>query len=411
MEEQTDSGEAFTILDVAFLILEAVGVLHSRGHQLLRIYPGMSGSGMYWRTAITHATNYTHQDGYTHLSDFDAAFHYTTGAEFEVAGERVEATTTPTELADRIVAALPDPGLGRDWEYAGWYVELLGLVRRHHSLPIAYADYFDGEPGWEIGWGSGHRISHPPSVGVADEKALPQYNGKSTFTGTLKEFNRYLGPHWRVLVQQITKKHKATIGACEFHPSHKGPFDAAHIHGRERTTLLRELLGNPTKDDILTVDIIGFEASFKEEHHPIEKSILVLCKSCHQKYDSSPNGVAPPAVSPTSGPSEPDAGPGEIPPGTLVLPITLEPRSVETFKLAILASKAAWIDVSFRDGHVERQPWLASKLTEASNLIANLRARPNFRQGKWQELGIVAVHVTVAEADIARTGVGPTNGN
>lgn len=116
MDERTESGGEFTVLDVSILVLEAVGVLHSRGHQLLRIYPGMSGSGMYWRTAVTHAANYTDRDGYTGLGDFGAAFHYTTGTEFEVAGERVDVTTTASELADRIVDLLPDPGVGRDWE-------------------------------------------------------------------------------------------------------------------------------------------------------------------------------------------------------------------------------------------------------------------------------------------------------
>ncbi len=35
-------------------------------------------------------------------------------------------------------------GLGRDWAYAGWYVEMLGLAERG-CLPIAYADWYPGE--------------------------------------------------------------------------------------------------------------------------------------------------------------------------------------------------------------------------------------------------------------------------
>ena len=60
------------------------------------------------------------------------------------------------------------PEVTRD--YAGWYVELLGSVRQHRSLPIAYADYFDDDAGWEIGWGSGYRIPHPPAVGGPAEQ-------------------------------------------------------------------------------------------------------------------------------------------------------------------------------------------------------------------------------------------------
>ena len=89
-----------------------------------------------------------------HLQDFEAAFHYTTGAEFEVAGRRVDAETTAAELADSIVPLLPDPGIGIDAEYVAWYGKFLDLARRHRALPIAYADYFDDDRGWEIGWGA-----------------------------------------------------------------------------------------------------------------------------------------------------------------------------------------------------------------------------------------------------------------
>ena len=85
----------------------------------------------------------------------DRVFRYTSGAEFEVAGEPVDATTTPSEVADRILAALSDPGIGPDPAYAAWYAELLGLVRRHHTVPIAYADYFDDEPAGRSAGGAG----------------------------------------------------------------------------------------------------------------------------------------------------------------------------------------------------------------------------------------------------------------
>jgi hypothetical protein len=133
------SGE-FDLLDVARLILESIADLHARGYQLLRVYPGMAASGMYWRTSIGTAGS---RDG----------FRFTTGDEFDVAGMQVSATTTASELADAILSALPDPGIGSDWAYAGWFVELLGLCRRQGTVPIAYADYYDLDPAWEIGWG------------------------------------------------------------------------------------------------------------------------------------------------------------------------------------------------------------------------------------------------------------------
>jgi hypothetical protein len=55
---------------------------------------------------------------------------------------------TPSQLADRFlerfaeVAAL---GRGRDWLYAGWFVEMLSLTHPAH-VPIAYAEYLEHGP-------------------------------------------------------------------------------------------------------------------------------------------------------------------------------------------------------------------------------------------------------------------------
>ena len=170
---EPEGDRPFSVVDVGMLILEAVAVLHERGHQRLRVFPGMSASGIHWRTAITTADNFV-DNGHLHLQDFEAAFHYTTGTEFEVAGRRVDAETTAAELAESIVPLLPDPGIGIDAEYVAWYGKFLDLARRHRALPIAYADYFDDDRGWEIGWGSGIRIQAPPTSHTASDRAGKQ---------------------------------------------------------------------------------------------------------------------------------------------------------------------------------------------------------------------------------------------
>ena len=96
------------------------------------------------------------------MRDGDLAITYTTGARTEFAGTRVTVTNSPDEVADIILSAMPTLQAAHP-EYARWYDELMGLVERHDSLPIAYADYFDGNRGWEIGWGSGVRHKHPPA--------------------------------------------------------------------------------------------------------------------------------------------------------------------------------------------------------------------------------------------------------
>jgi hypothetical protein len=60
-------------------------------------------------------------------------------------------------------------GRGRDWEYAGWYVEMLGFADRG-ELPVSYADWYEApDPRWlptTVGFASG--LSMPPG-GEAEE--------------------------------------------------------------------------------------------------------------------------------------------------------------------------------------------------------------------------------------------------
>jgi O-acetyl-ADP-ribose deacetylase len=145
-------------------ILQGVRVLHQRGHQGIRIMPGMSPSGMHWRVSVTPADNLVDTDGYPTLRNWDQAINYTTGAGTEFAGNAVTVTTSPDEAADIILSAMPAGQTAyADPDYARWYDELMRLVERHNSLPIAYADYFDSTRGWEIGWESGLRHKHPPT--------------------------------------------------------------------------------------------------------------------------------------------------------------------------------------------------------------------------------------------------------
>lgn len=147
-------------------ILQAVRVLHQRGYRGVRILPGMSPSGMHWRVSVTTSENLDDASGSLILRDWDRALNYTTGGGSEFAGARVTVATSPEVAADVILAALPELSPeNADPSYEQWYDELMKLVERHGDMPIAYADYFDEEDGWEIGWGSGIRHPHPPTQG------------------------------------------------------------------------------------------------------------------------------------------------------------------------------------------------------------------------------------------------------
>lgn len=70
----------------ALRILRLVHELHKQGYQLLRIVPGMSPSGCYWRCAITPRSNVLRSHG-AMLSDNERLVaHYTSGQDNEYFG-------------------------------------------------------------------------------------------------------------------------------------------------------------------------------------------------------------------------------------------------------------------------------------------------------------------------------------
>lgn len=142
------SGE-MEITDIALLILEGVAVLHRRGHQRLRVYPNVSGSGLHWRAFVAdidHTPMY--EDGPFHWPRLETLhFAYSTAGENDVVGMLVDSSVSPEEMAEHILSRFPNPaetGLGRDWSYVGWYSEMLNYAKHHHSLPVGDDPRFVG---------------------------------------------------------------------------------------------------------------------------------------------------------------------------------------------------------------------------------------------------------------------------
>ena len=77
------------------------------------------------------------------------------------------------------------------------------------------------------------------------------------------------------------------------------------------------------------------------------------------------------------------------------LPITLDPQDSSDFLDALLRTKEAWLEVSYSDGRKEVRRWDASRMSTSSNVIGNLRSRPEFRSGTWQNNGIASLRVSV----------------
>ncbi len=80
-----------------------------------------------------------------------------------------------------------------------------------------------------------------------------------------------------------------------------------------------------------------------------------------------------------------------------VLPIFLVPSDPVMFKQQLLRSRIAEIVTTYSDGKVETRTWRAANFSASSNVIGNLRSRPEFRAGQWKVKGIVKVTVRVLE--------------
>lgn len=83
------------------------------------------------------------------LHDWDQlAAHYTSGQDNEYFGWQDARNDTVQQLAQKFVERFPeivDAAQGDDWNYAGWYVRMLGYAEQGF-FPIAYADWTGEEP-------------------------------------------------------------------------------------------------------------------------------------------------------------------------------------------------------------------------------------------------------------------------
>lgn len=106
------------------------------------------------------------------------------------------------------------------------------------------------------------------------------------YTGSLDNFQRFVGPRLRNLVQtSIARRYKLEVGKCQ-ECGKTNELQAAHIHGKDRKTLLKLALGNqPQGEFISDLDLTQFEQRFVALHQPPKDAFLILCAGCHREYD------------------------------------------------------------------------------------------------------------------------------
>src|SRR5438270_9558111 len=76
------------------------------------------------------------------------------------------------------------------------------------------------------------------------------------------------------------------MGVCEGFgtPSHSAQVQAAHVHGRGRLTIIREILTKHMSNGIVRCDIDTVVNEIWAAHLPIEDTFKFLCADCHAKY-------------------------------------------------------------------------------------------------------------------------------
>lgn len=104
------------------------------------------------------------------------------------------------------------------------------------------------------------------------------------FEGTIAEFMRFIGPHARIMVWNLTQKRRKQIGQCEACSSIT-KLEAAHVKGKERPKIISYILNNFIEDETIKINLQEFEDLFIKAHLPIEKTIKILCNDCHRQYD------------------------------------------------------------------------------------------------------------------------------
>lgn len=87
--------------------------------------------------------------------------------------------------------------------------------------------------------------------------------------------------------------------------------------------------------------------------------------------------------------------PSDLPNRNGKLHIELIPKSEEEFKRRLLLTKTAYITTFYENGRTEQKTWNAHSFSENSGVLGNIRSRPQFRKGKWQELGIEKIVVSI----------------
>ena len=133
-------------------LLLMVKELHTRGFEKLRIYPGISPSGCYWRCEFKpkNSNNFFRDCGYS------------SGAKYNYFGWNDGEKLSVSDMADLFQQnffEMLEKCKGKDKEYCKWYSNMLNIIGSK-GLPYSYADWETPNDCWSNT--SGDNIPLPP---------------------------------------------------------------------------------------------------------------------------------------------------------------------------------------------------------------------------------------------------------
>ena len=164
----------------------------------------------------------------------------------------------------------------------------------------------------------------------------------------------------------------------------------AEIIGKAIAAAWTQILETP---DELLVDLISRTTEricgFKPEPELVEQFLAGRTHALTDALEGSSPQVVSQGTNAPSARRTPSQGRGPT------LPIILDPQNSADFLDALLRTREAWIEVSYSDGSKEVRRWDASHMSASSNVIGNLRSRPEFRSGTWQKKGIASLRVSI----------------
>jgi len=131
-------------------MIRMVSELHRMGYQRMRIMP--YAHSLAWRAAVAPADGFSRQNGAVLplQSSWDGIPIYSAAGAGNTYFDWTDAQgDSARDLAKKFVARFPQVikrGLGRDWAYAGWLLELIGFLEGGDWLPVTQWDDMQDAP-------------------------------------------------------------------------------------------------------------------------------------------------------------------------------------------------------------------------------------------------------------------------